>query len=253
MISERTFARLFPGFWVDLLPLLTPRLVHLINVGFRKALKDDEGLPIEPIPKNPMTRDAAVISEFAFFLAQISIQEKESITNISKENRYLEIAQKSALDVVTKYEKGSLHLSLPLLSEEKEEGIAIAHNYSRFFKERCRNQPIEFSPKIPGSGFLAECRADISVGSTLFEVKTVDRNLAGKDIRQLVVYLALQNATGIGRWEKAGFFNPRKSIYHEFHVTEIILQMAGGRPASDVFQELIDFVARRDVQFDAAF
>ena len=92
MISERTFALSFPGFWLELLPLLTPRLVHLINVGFRKDLKDNRGFPIGPITKNPMTRDTAVISEFAFFLAQISIQEKESITKISQEKKFLELA-----------------------------------------------------------------------------------------------------------------------------------------------------------------
>ena len=111
----------------------------------------------------------------------------------------------------------------------------------------------KFGPTIQGSGFLSKCRADISAGRALYEVKTVDRNLAGKDIRQLIVYLALQNATGNSRWDKAGFFNPRKSIYHEFSVAEIIQQMAGGRSAPDVFQELIDFIARRDVEFDSKF
>lgn len=253
MISERTFASSFPGFWLDLLPLLTPRLVHLINVGFCKKLKDKENSPIGPILKNPKVRDNAVISEFAFFIAQIAIQENNSIEEISQDNKYIELAQKKAISVVEIYEKGNLHLSLPFLSEEQEEGIALALNYSKFFEERCKKQSIEFSPKILGSGFLSECNADISVGSTLFEVKTVDRNLSGKDIRQLVIYLALQNATGNSRWKKAGFFNPRKSIYHEFHVSEIIKQMAGGRPASEVFQELIDFVARREIQLDVAF
>jgi len=165
----------------------------------------------------------------------------------------MKIAQKRALDVVTKYEKGDLSLTLPLLHEERDEGLLLAYNYSRFFDQRCKDLSIEFSPTIPGAGFLSECSGDISIESSLFEVKTVNRNLAGKDIRQLVIYLALQNATGERRWEKAGFFNPRRSNYHEFYVDEIIEQMAGGRSSSEIFQELIDFITRRDIQFDTNF
>ena len=47
----------------------------------------------------------------------------------------------------------------------------------------------EFTPKIRGAGFLSECEADISIGPSLFEVKTAESKIAGKDIRQLLVYL----------------------------------------------------------------
>lgn len=47
----------------------------------------------------------------------------------------------------------------------------------------------EFTPKIYGAGLLSECEADISIGPLLFEVKTAERKIAGKDIRQLIVYL----------------------------------------------------------------
>src|SRR5687767_1115096 len=54
----------------------------------------------------------------------------------------------------------------------------------------------EFTPKIRGAGVLSECAADISTGPPLFEVKTAESKIARKDIRQLIVYLALQAATG---------------------------------------------------------
>ena len=129
----------------------------------------------------------------------------------------------------------------------------MARNYERFFEQRCGGENIEFGPVIPGAGFLAECRADISVGATLFEVKTVNRNLAGKDIRQLFIYLALQNATGQRRWKAAGFFNPRRAIYHEFLVVDLIERISGGRSSSEIFQDFIDFVSVRDIQFDTVF
>jgi hypothetical protein len=48
----------------------------------------------------------------------------------------------------------------------------------------------EFIPKIRGAGFLSECEADISIGPSLFEVKTAESKRAGKDISQLIVYLS---------------------------------------------------------------
>ncbi|HEX7722761.1 MAG TPA: hypothetical protein VF397_11430 [Pyrinomonadaceae bacterium] len=95
--------------------------------------------------------------------------------------------------------------------------------------------------------------ADISIGRALFEVKTVDRNLASKDIRQLIVYLALQAATGERIWSVGGFFNPRKAEYHEFVVDELIAQVSGGRSSSEVYHALVDFVCSWDLQLDTAF
>jgi len=253
MISERTFARSFSGFWTELLPLLTPNFVHLVSNGFKNALIDADGEPIVPVPKDPEIRDTAVIAEFAFFISQLSIQRNLSVYELIREKKYSEKAEHYALEVVKKYEGGRVPLSAPLLPKELEEGLALAVNYERFFNARGKNQIIEFGPSIPGAGFLAECKADISVGTTLFEVKTVDRNLAGKDIRQLVVYLALQGVTGNRRWVSGGVFNPRRAIYHEFNIDYIINQMSGGKASLEVFQELIDFVSIRDIQLDATF
>ena len=253
MISERTFARSFPTFWSDLLPLLTPRFVHLINVGFCHNLKNENDLPVDPIKKSNAIRDPAVISEFAFFLSKFSIEKEIDIDELARIKEMSEQAEYMAYEVVEKYEGGEISLSLPLLQAEKDEGVALARNYQLFFSQYRKDQQIEFGPTIQGAGFLSKCKADISIGNTLFEVKTVDRNLAGKDIRQLIVYLALQNATGNSRWNRAGFFNPRKSIFHEFSVSEIIQQMAGGRSAPDVFREMIDFIARREIEIDSKF
>jgi hypothetical protein len=253
MISERTFARSFTGFWSELLPLLTPKFVHLVNDGFKNHLTDEYGDALSPIEKNPEIRDPAVLSEFAFYISQLSIQEGKKVNEIIANSEYVEKAQHWAYEVVKRYEGGILTINLPLILEEIEEGLAIALNYERFFDLYGKNKRIDFSPIIPGAGFISECKADLSVGGTLFEVKTVDRNIAGKDIRQLIVYLALQGITGNRKWTYAGFFNPRRAVYHEFRVDDIVSQMSGGKASLEVFQELIDFVSNRDIQIDSVF
>ena len=253
MISERTFARSFSDFWAQLLPLLTPSFVHIINQGFRESLTDRSGVEIEAIPKNPKTTDSAVVAEFAFFLAQMAVEKEMRVDDVFQNLSLKELAERSALEVVTKYEGGRVYVPDRLSPEELDEGMTLARNYGLFFEQRCKGKRIEFGPEIPGAGFLSECKADISVETALFEVKTVDRNFAGKDIRQLIVYLALQGATGQRRWETAGFFNPRKAIYLEFEVDDLIQRMSGGKSSAEVFQDFVDFVCTRDIQFDAAF
>jgi hypothetical protein len=253
MISERKFARSFTGFWMELLPLLTPKFVHIINDAFKIHLTDENGEPLRPIQKNSKIRDLAVIAEFAFYISQLSIQEGQKVAEIINNDKYFDKAQRDAYEVVKRYEGGTVNLNLPLISEEIEEGLALALNYERFFEINCKNKEIEFGPIISGAGFISECKADISVGNTLFEVKTVDRNVAGKDIRQLVLYLALQGITGNRKWTHAGFFNPRRAVYHEFRVDDVIRQMSGGKASLEIFQELIDFVSSRDIQIDAVF
>jgi len=252
MISERSFASSFLGFWTELLPMLTPSFIHMINEGYKKRLADECGEPIKDVTKNLKTGSFSLIAEFAFFLAKTSIEEKLSVEKVFNNKKYCEFAERSALDEITKYEGRKVSFRSRLVLPELREGLALAKNYQRFFEARGKDKRIEFAPIIQGAGFLSICQADISIEDALFEIKTVDRNLAGKDIRQLLIYLALQEATGKKRWLMGGFFNPRKAIYHEFEVDEIIPRMSG-KSSSEVFQDIIDFVCTRDIQIDMVF
>ena len=69
---------------------------------------------------------------------------------------------------------------------------------------------------------LSSCFADLAVGSTLFEVKTVSRTFESRDLRQLLVYLALQSATGEPRWDYGGLLKPRFSCVCTFSVDWLV-------------------------------
>lgn len=252
MISERSFAASFSSFWTELLPMLTPSFVSIVNNGYKKSLKDEYGMPINSVQKHPDIEDASIVSEFAFYLAQISLNKKFNIEEVFSNEKLREQAEYSALRIIAQYEGTSKYQRKSLTKAELNEGMILALNYQNFLKDRGKGQRIDFNPTILGAGFLAKCTADLSIGDTLFEIKTVNRNLASKDIRQLIVYLALQSVTGDRRWLKAGFLNPRKAVYHEFFVDDIIYRMSG-RSAIEVFQDLITYICTRDVQIDTAF
>jgi hypothetical protein len=135
---------------------------------------------------------------------------------------------------------------------ERDEAVRLIRRYDAFFRE-FGGERIEYGPYIRGSGFANSCNGDLAVGNTLFEVKTVNRNIAGKDVRQLLVYLALESAVETRRWTNAGFFNPRRSCFYAFSIDSFVERIAGGREVSDVFDDLIEFFSSRDIQLDARF
>ena len=57
MITERSFASSFPDFWQELLPLLTPSCVHLLNAGHEEHLHDASGHELGPVETHDDTRE----------------------------------------------------------------------------------------------------------------------------------------------------------------------------------------------------
>src|SRR5881275_1020467 len=66
--------------------------------------------------------------------------------------------------------------------------------------ESTGNSAIEFCPVFAGAGFLDSSAGDLAIANCLIEVKTTVRKPAGKDIRQLIVYAALDANTEERRW-----------------------------------------------------
>ena len=159
-------------------------------------------------------------------------------------------AYNRAIEFLRRYDTGTGEVVLN--SYEIDESIELAEQYN-FFLGNLKSTEIEFSPKIVGAGFLGVCTADLSVGTTLYEIKTVSRNISGKDIKQLLIYLALQYSTGQKRWDFAGFFNPRKALHYRFSVDHLIYRTSGGRATTEVFRDIIDFLSSRGVEIDTAF
>ena len=76
---------------------------------------------------------------------------------------------------------------------ETAEAFELSRNIEKFLSQFSGD--IQFSPVISGAGVIDTCQGDLSVNGTLFEIKTVNRNFRSKDIKQLLIYLALDAAT----------------------------------------------------------
>lgn len=112
---------------------------------------------------------------------------------------------------------------------------------------------LEFSPVLKGCGVLGSRQADLAAAGTLIEIKTVDRNFSSKDIRQVIVYLALDYLSGDHRWNSVMFFNPRRSFQVTFNPESFISYISAGRSAGDVYREVERLLLHRDFSVEHRF
>ena len=253
MISERTFADSFNEFWQDLFPMLTPSFVHLIHSGHEQHITDPIGNELPEVESRNKTRDAAIVAEFAYYLFQEAVVNSLNLSEAKNTTDILKSAQSRAVEVINTYEGRIVFPDATLNDDELDEGYQLALRYEAFLRRMGTDCRVTIPVPLRGAGFLGACQADMLIGSYLVEIKTVKRNLSGKDIRQLVVYLALNAAAGNPDWEYAGFLNPRRSTFHKLTSAGLIEHMSGGRAPVDVFSQLIDFVCSSDVLFDSVF
>lgn len=250
MITEKIVAKEFNGLWEETLPLLTPSFVRLFNEANSEDLTECAGSKFQYIPIGPSIEKHDLVAELSFQLAKVSIENSIAVCDLGLNSGYFEKAYRRSISFIRRYE--NLGSGLVLNEDELSESCKLAKQYEYFFLHIKAGQ-IEFVPKITGSGFLGLCEADLSVDDTLYEVKTVSRNISGKDIKQLLIYLALNHSSRGRKWMYAGFFNPRKALHYKFSVDHLIYRTSGGRSASEVFGDIIDFLATRGIEIDTIF
>ncbi len=78
--------------------------------------------------------------------------------------------------------------------------MSLAHNLSTFFRyAKARThftiRTIRVSPRFEGCGWLDECEADFLTSNVLVEVKAGDRAFRSIDLRQVLIYCALNFAS----------------------------------------------------------
>lgn len=252
MISEKTVASVFNGFWEETLPLLTPSFVRVFNEAHCEDLTQ---LPSSKFTRIPIASEVEahdLVAEFAFCAAEASHASGLGISDLAQNRDRVKEVYDNAVNFLKRYETSGDSI---LLSEvEIGEGFRLAEQYQHFFDYlRPCHPEIEFRPKIKGAGFLANCTADLSAGDTLYEVKTISRNLSGRDIRQLLVYLGLRYSSEEAQWEFAGFFNPRRALHYRFSTEHLIYRTSGGKSKADVFDKLLRFLDARGIELDTPF
>jgi hypothetical protein len=253
MISERAFAHSFDSFWRELFPLLNPSFVAIFNEAYEHRLADSMGAELELLPIHEEVNSPDLVAEVAFRLVRLAHQHKLSFSQVDQIFALIEEAEAEALNLILRYEGKSPTSAIGLSREEREEGLRLALRYQHLFPLFPSDSPTHFCPRFPGAGFLDSCEGDLGISSCLIEIKTTVRKPSGKDLRQLLTYLALSSNTGASHWKQLGIFNPRRGTIHLADIDSFVLRISGGRPPVDVFAELISFVESNDIIIDKRF
>ncbi|HIE4194478.1 MULTISPECIES: hypothetical protein [Burkholderia] len=232
--------------------MLTPRFVGLFNEAYRKELVDKSGDPLRAIPIVPGIR-ADMVAEFAFWAARLLHDSGRHADDLLDQAEIVQEASRMAFEVVQKYEGAKPDPIEPLTPPELSQGVALASNYASLYRACLPADDVEFSPRFEGCGFLNAAEGDLGINGTLVEIKTTTRNVSGKDLRQLITYLALDAGAGRQRWSHVAVFNPRRGTFHRAEIDALLLRLSGGKPRVDVLGDVVEFVQTTEFVNDRAF
>ena len=235
MISERDLARGFESVWQSCYPMLTASFMRTFNANFVKEIHLDQTGAAGPVSFRSNSPD--VVAELGIELATRAIARGIPVERIAKDGAAMRQSWNCARAMVAGYEGEIPDTSeMPLLDEERLAGTMMARNLVAF--AGLMDGPVHFAPSVPGANVISRCEADLAVGDTLVEIKTVSRGFRSSDLRQLLVYLALDWTRG-PRWAKGCLFNPRKAVWADFPVDWLVRRLSG-RPAADTFRDFVD-------------
>jgi len=122
------------------------------------------------------------------------------------------------------------------MSEAKKLAIRI----ERFFSQQW--QCIVPSPRFPGCGWLDEAEGDVLADGVLFEIKAGDRNVRSIDLRQVLVYCALNFVSKSYNILKICILNPRTGCYLHDDL-ESLCRGCGGASAADTLGEIAEYMS----------
>lgn len=242
MITERDIAEKFSVIWRQNFPLLNQNFMRRLNI---------QVVQVNPIPvaANANVR-YDLVSEVAFNLTKMSFENNRLLDDILSSQESVDLSIEYTARTIWKvneYSESDLILNLDEISEV----TSISRNTIEFINYLNASE-YQFNPKLKGYGVFPDLIADISIDDTLFEIKTVNRNFRSSDIKQLLIYLALQQATGKMKWKYGGLYNPRKGVYYKFNIQHLIYNLSGGNSSIEAFENLLNSLTR-DIQLDSRF
>ncbi|WP_078211742.1 hypothetical protein [Flavobacterium sp. LM5] len=242
MITERDIAEKFSIIWKQHFPLLTPNFMRVFNEA--KIFNINAPIPINENVRND------IVSEIAFNIVEkITIEKTKVEVFINDENILKKIIEVTAKAI---WKSGNYSENDLILNDYELNEIKRICNNTIEFIEKLKKSELQFKPEFKGYSFIPDLIGDLSIDDTLFEIKTVNRNFKSSDLKQLFIYLALQQVSTGQNWKNAGLYNPRKGTYCIFNVKGLIYNLTGGKSPNEAFENLLDGLTR-DIQLDSKF
>ena len=124
----------------------------------------------------------------------------------------------------------------PLGPDEKAEVRVLADRLIRFVGQRTGTSGPIFKPRFSGQGAIEPCEGDVQAGDSLIEVKSVDRGYRSIDLRQSLIYAALDYLAGNSRYSELVIYNSLAGTSITTTPDQLVLA-AGGKTKEEFFHE----------------
>jgi hypothetical protein len=235
LISAVAFARRRTSIWKALAPT-TDIFVRRMNAGYDRFFR--------PLQSETLPERRGILNEASFKLfAEFSIAEGGDRSP----------PREVVLDAIQAVEITNARLHGAVSAEKIEptemEIKEVQYLYRRlfhFFLIIAEGNTIEFYPKFVGCGILDTSAGDVYFSGKLFEIKAGDRRFLSVDVRQLLVYAALNKASAAREITHLGLFNPRAGISFLIGIDELCMEISG-RPSSELLAEIIRIASSDDI------
>lgn len=239
MISEKEFANGFSGFWAECLPLLNPQVAAEFNLMGTPLAEGRRDL-VKPLTSSGDSSNNDVIAETAFGLYAAAIKEGKDVLTVAQDQELIKTIGDSAIERILGL-RGYWMTKRHFISTPTDAAIELAKRVEDFFASRQDERPIVIQPRFKGCGVLDSCYGDILAGTKLYESKMVDRNMRSADLRQVLIYCALNYRSQQYHIESVAILNARRAIVYEFSV-DYLARRASGKTAPELFHHMTDFL-----------
>lgn len=232
MISERQLSNGYASFWRDVTPMID---------SFWRS----ENLRVtrlwEPIQSDSDRYSRAFINELAFELFAVSVevgQLKSPAFGTS-----IDYSSSKVLSYLSRFKDNSSEIEVT--HEKQSEAIRLATRLCAFFFER-EHLVLTVRPQFSGCGVLMNAEGDVIGGEALFEIKAGQRAFKVSDLKQALIYCALNRLRPIQSIREIALLNPRVGIYWYYNL-DSCCHAISGKSSPELLNDITNFVSEPEV------
>jgi len=236
VITEKQFALGYSGFWSGLLPMLE-RHIREVNLQVQRFAP--------PFASRTAPSAHGLINELAFRVFVASARSRTAPAELTPD------ALAASIDGATSHIRHMRQLSRTPIADPTSpqllEATALAERHLLFFE---RERTLTMLPVFPGCGWVMECAGDVLSGSTLFEVKAGQRGFRSLDVRQTLVYCALNFAAKTYDISTVCLVNPRTGLFAEESL-EDLCRAVSGASAVETLAAIVEYCSESHDHYPA--
>lgn len=228
MISEKSFARGYSSFWIEYFPWLNSYCQSLNKYNLERVSS--------PLPELDAAEHRSINNTIAFY----------HFRNLFNDPNFdICTSRDQAISYMSRFPRSAtVSYSFSVMDRQ-----VVETQVSRLKKRYDGNLCI--SPFFPGCGIIDNCHGDILQGNKLIEIKAGERNIQPADIKQLIVYSALDwlSPSNKYQFDEIEIYNPRVGYLWKNQLEDLLVSITD-IPKEDVFEQIGKYLVIQSEDFE---